>query len=256
MSTLHRTKDAQWESLFALPDKPALPLQQRLRLSVVQAILDGRLPVGALLPSSRELAKVLGLSRNTVTAAYAQLMDDGFIESRPRSGVFVTQNSHAPQPKDTVGDTEPAHAHADLSKAPPDWSTRVLRSLADQRTLAKPDQWRRYAYPFVYGTYDPQLFPSEAFRECCVHSLARSHLPHWTPDFELSDVPELIEQIRLRLLPKRGVFALPEEILITVGAQHAYYLLAEALFDETQRVGLEEPGHPHARNSFALRHPR
>lgn len=89
-----------------------------------------------------------------------------------------------------------------------------------------------------------------------MHSLARSHLPHWTPDFELSDVPELIEQIRLRLLPKRGVFALPEEILITVGAQHAYYLLAEALFDETQRVGLEEPGHPHARNSFALRHPR
>ena len=79
MSTLHRTKDAQWESLFALPDKPALPLQQRLRLSVVQAILDGRLPVGALLPSSRELAKVLGLSRNTVTAAYAQLMDDGLI---------------------------------------------------------------------------------------------------------------------------------------------------------------------------------
>ena len=145
MSTLHRTKDAQWESLFALPDKPALPLQQRLRLSVVQAILDGRLPVGALLPSSRELAKVLGLSRNTVTAAYAQLMDDGFIESRPRSGVFVTQNSHAPQPKDSAGDTEPAHTQADASKAPPDWSTRVLRSLADQRTLAKPDQWRRYA---------------------------------------------------------------------------------------------------------------
>lgn len=256
MSTLHRTKDAQWESLFALPEKPALPLQQRLRLSVVQAILDGRLPVGALLPSSRELAKVLGLSRNTVTAAYAQLMDDGFIESRPRSGVFVTQNTHAPQAMDTGRETGPPQAQAVASKAPPDWSTRVLRSLADQRTLAKPDQWRKYAYPFVYGTYDPQLFPSEAFRECCVHSLARSHLPHWTPDFELSDVPELIEQIRLRLLPKRGVFALPEEILITVGAQHAYYLLAEALFDETQRVGIEEPGHPHARNSFALRHPR
>ena len=42
-----RTKGAQWETLFALPDKPALPLQQRLRLSVVQAILDRRLPAGA-----------------------------------------------------------------------------------------------------------------------------------------------------------------------------------------------------------------
>ena len=262
MTQRQRTKDAQWESLFTLPDKPALPLQQRLRLSVVQAILDGRLPAGALLPSSRELAQVLGLSRNTVTAAYAHLMDDGFIESRPRSGVFVSDNAQAAASKPLAlgagrgTDAAQAKAQALAVAAQPDWQSRVLRSLSDQRTLAKPDQWRRYAYPFVYGTYDPQLFPSEAFRECCVHSLARAHLPHWTPDFELSDVPELVEQIRLRLLPKRGVFALPEEILITVGAQHAYYLLAEGLFDENQRVGLEEPGHPHARNSFALRHPQ
>jgi GntR family transcriptional regulator/MocR family aminotransferase len=256
MTKFHRTKDAQWESLFALPDQPALPLQQRLRLSVVQAILDGRLPVGALLPSSRELANVLGLSRNTVTAAYTHLIDDGFIESRPRSGVFVTNKKHAAKTQDRPPEQALTLAGSATVSQPPDWATRVLRSLADQRTLAKPDQWRNYAYPFVYGTFDPLLFPSESFRECCVHSLARAHLPHWTPDFELSDVPELIEQIRLRLLPKRGVFALPEEIIITVGAQHAYYLLAEALFDATKRVGLEEPGHPHARNSFALRQPQ
>ena len=71
----------------------------------------------------------------------------------------------------------------------------------------------------MYGSYDPQLFPTEAFRECCVHSLARSHLPHWTPDFEVNDVPDLIQQIRLRLLPKRGVFALQVEILITPSHQ-------------------------------------
>ena len=86
--------------------------------------------------------------------------------------------------------------------------------------------------------------------------MARSQLPHWTPDFETDDVPELIEQIRTRLLPKRGVFALKEEMLVTLGAQHAYYLLAETLFDTHSRVGLEEPGHPHARNSFAMRNPR
>ena len=261
----HRTKGAQWETLFALPDQPALPLQQRLRLSVVQAILDRRLPAGAPLPSSRELANLLGLSRNTVTAAYTQLMDDGFLESRPRSGVFVAQSPGGLDMPQGVASGAPVRAGTDPSapahrpgpeRAQPDWGTRVLRSLVAQRTLAKPDQWRQYRYPFVYGTYDPLLFPSEAFRECCVHSLARSHLPQWTPDFELSDVPEVIEQIRLRLLPKRGVFALPEEILITVGAQHAYYLLAEALFDAQQRVGLEEPGHPHARNSFALRAPQ
>jgi GntR family transcriptional regulator/MocR family aminotransferase len=239
----------QWAQLFVLAEQPALPLQGRLRFAIVQAILDGRLASGAALPSSRELSVLLGLSRNTVTSAYLQLMDEGFLEARPRSGVFVAPNArplsaaHAEPPIGTV-------------RQMPDWSARVLRSLVDLPTLSKPEQWRDYPYPFVYGTYDPQLFPTEDFRECCVRSLARSQLSHWTPDFETDDVPDLIEQIRTRLLPKRGVFALKEEIIVTIGAQHAYYLLADALFDERTRVGLEEPGHPHARNSFALRKPK
>ena len=68
-----------------------LPLQGRLRLAIVQAVLDGRLAPGAPLPSSRELARLLGLSRNTVTSAYLQLIDEDFLESRPRSGVYVAR---------------------------------------------------------------------------------------------------------------------------------------------------------------------
>ena len=245
-------RSTQWAQLFVLPDQLGLPLQGRLRAAVVQTILDGRLAPGAPLPSSRELAALLGLSRNTVTSAYLQLMDEGFLEARPRSGVFVAHNA---QPVAAMT-AEPLVSRYGQSGQPPEWSTRVLRTLRDRPTLAKPDQWRDYPYPFVYGTYDPQLFPTEDFRECCARSLARSRLPHWTPDFETDDVPDLTEQIRTRLLPKRGVFALKDEILVTVGAQHAYYLLAEALFDERKRVGLEEPGHPHARSSFSLRSPK
>lgn len=242
----------QWAQLFALPDQPALPLQARLRLAVVQAILDGRLGAGAALPSSRELAGLLGLSRNTVTSSYLQLMDEGFLEARPRSGVFVAPNARPA----AAAHAEPLIGSSGQAGRQPAWDRRVLRSLIGRPTLAKPERWRDFSYPFVYGTYDPQLFPTEDFRECCARSLARSQLPHWTPDFETDDVPDLIEQIRTRLLPKRGVFALPGEILVTIGAQHAYYLLAEALFDESTRVGLEEPGHPHARNSFSMRRPR
>lgn len=83
----------QWATLFTLPDQPSLPLQARLRLAVVQAILDERLSPGAPLPSSRELATQLGMSRNTVTSSYLQLMDEGFLEARPRSGVFVATNA-------------------------------------------------------------------------------------------------------------------------------------------------------------------
>lgn len=236
----------QWTQLFELPKQSALPLQGQVRLAVVQSILDGRLSVGAALPSSRELAAVLGLSRNTITSAYLQLMDEGFLEARPRSGVFVAPNAR-PQSAAHANPLPTGHSR------PPDWSSRVLRSHSELPTLSKPKQWSTYPYPFIYGTYDPQLFPTEDFRECCVRSLARSQLPHWTPDLETEDVAELIEQIRTRLLPKRGVFARHEEIMITVGTQHAYSLLTEALFDEATVVGLEEPGHPHARNSFSMR---
>jgi GntR family transcriptional regulator / MocR family aminotransferase len=245
------SRSTQWSQLFALPESSALPLQARLRLTIVRTILDGRLDPGAALPSSRELAFLLGLSRNTVTAAYLQLCDEGFLQSRARSGVFVADGARNVQ-------VHPSHSSpvaTGTAGQPPVWAERVLRSQVGRPTLVKPEQWAAYPYPFVYGTYDPQLFPSEDFRECCARTLARSQLPHWTPDLETDDVPELVEQIRTRLLPKRGVFALKEEVLVTLGAQHAYYLLAETLFGTHTRVGLEEPGHPHARNSFAMRDP-
>jgi GntR family transcriptional regulator/MocR family aminotransferase len=243
-----------WAQLFELTGNTGLPLQTRLRLKVVQAILDGHLAVGAALPSSRDLAQVLSLSRNTVTAVYQQLVDEGYLESRPRAGVFVSAQARPSAMVDLQRIKDPFTRDGDdAGAALPQWSPRVLRSLRQQPTLSKPEKWREFPYPFVYGTHDAQLFPTEDFRECCVRTLARSQLPNWTPDFETDDVPDLLEQIRTRLLPKRGVFAQPDEILITVGAQHAFYLVAEALFDKQTRVGFEEPGYPHARNAFSLR---
>ena len=59
----------QWARLFALPEQPGLPLKDRLRLALVQPILEGRLPPGAAMPPSRELSRLLEVSRNTVVAA-------------------------------------------------------------------------------------------------------------------------------------------------------------------------------------------
>lgn len=243
-----KIRDTLWSRLFDLPRDSALPLQLQLRSVVVQAILGGRLAPGAALPSSRDLAQMLSLSRNTVSASYQQLVDEGFLEAKPRHGVFVSRT-----PRQLIPDA--AANGAEAGHLPPSWTKRMVRTLSQLPTLSKPEAWRNYPYPFIYGTYDAQLFPTEDFRECCVRSLARSQLPQWTPDFETDDVADLIEQIRLRLLPKRGVFALKEEILVTVGAQQAFHLLAELLFDRYTRLGFEEPGYPHARNTFSLREP-
>jgi GntR family transcriptional regulator / MocR family aminotransferase len=250
--TVRNARHTLWARIFELPDDAALPLQARLRAALVREILAGHLAEGKALPSSRDLAQLTQLSRNTVTAAYRQLVDEGYLVSRPRSGITVAAGA-----RQAVAAMAPA-APLDSARAAqaPDWSQRVLRSLRNQPTLSKPERWTEYPYPFIYGRHDPQLFPIEDFRECCTRSLVRARLEQWTPDFETDDVPDLIEQIRQRVLPKRGVFALAEEIVITVGAQQAFHLLAEALFDERTRIGFEEPGYPHARNSFALRQPQ
>ncbi len=250
---MRSAKQTLWKQLFELPDEPALPLQARLRTAVVREILNGRLAEGTVLPSSRDLALLIGLSRNTVTAAYCQLVDENFLVARPRIGIFVAAGARqavAGEP----GSSAPPPSTRD--NATPDWKARVLRSLSGRPTLSKPERWAEYPYPFVYGRLDPQLFPMEEFRECCTRSLTRARLDQWASDFETDEVPELIEQIRLRVLPKRGVFALPEEIVVTVGAQQAFHLLAEALVDQRTRLGVEEPGYPHARNCFALREPQ
>ncbi|MDB5731269.1 MAG: h16, partial [Variovorax sp.] len=67
------------------------------------------------------------------------------------------------------------------------------------------------------------------------------------------DDESLVQQIRTRVLPRRGVWASADEIVVTVGAQHALYMIADLLVREGTRVGIEEPGYPDARNIFASR---
>jgi GntR family transcriptional regulator/MocR family aminotransferase len=251
------TSTPQWAQLFRMPDRTSgLSLQAGLRGCIVQAILTGKLTPGTALPSSRDIAQLLVLSRNTVTAAYQQLKDDGYLETRLRSGVFVALNARPLMVDLALASNDPFRGPQTRAEVVPDWRARVLRSHSQDRSLTKPARWQDYPYPFVYGASDDKNFPIDSFRECCALTISRAQLPEWTHDLESADVAHLIAQIRQRLLPARGVFAVPEEILITSGSQQAYSLLAEALFDASTRVGLEEPGHPHARNSMAARAPR
>lgn len=72
-------------------------LQQQIQSLVAEGILSGRLRSGEKLPSTRRLARHLGISRITVTLAYTELQADDYIVSKGRSGYYVSQN--APQPR-------------------------------------------------------------------------------------------------------------------------------------------------------------
>ncbi|MGI9437459.1 MAG: PLP-dependent aminotransferase family protein, partial [Geminicoccaceae bacterium] len=240
-----RIDQASWDRLFVRTAASGRPLQARLREMVVSAISEGWLGADTPLPSSRQLARNLGVARNTVLLAYQQLVDEDVLEARERSGYFVRAG----------GRTRPCHEH--LSRPPltgtVDWSTRLAIHPGNQQNIAKPADWLNFPYPFIYGQVDPTLFPINDWRECARQALSALEIRGWAADLVDGDDPELVEQIRTRILPRRGIWAASDEIMITLGAQQALFLLAELLVSPGMAVGVEEPGYPDARNIFSLK---
>ena len=244
-----RDNQPMWNQLFQLSFRSKISLQAQIREMLVGAILDGHLPGGTALPSTRTLAAELGVARNTVALAYELLVNEGYLCTRSRSGHFVHPQM-APQrpalPRRAAG----AAAH-DVA-----WTPRLAGSVSAQRNIVKPADWQRYPYPFIYGQVDPALLPIAGWRECSLQAMSAAEIRTWAGDRIDADDPLLIEQIQTRLLTRRGVFVTPEEILVTVGAQHALFLLATLLVNDATCVGVEDPGYPDARNIFASRTPR
>lgn len=239
-----------WGQLFSLDIGDGTSLQVQIRRGFVAAILDRRLPEGTKLPSSRVLARQLDVARNTVSAAYRQLADDGFITARPRSGYVVTfgastkRAAPGPAQKPIVEGGAPSDPH---------WSTRIGSRYSTMRNISKPHDWYRYPFQFIYGQPDPVLFPTSDWRECSRAALAVLAIRDWSSDMIDGDDAALVEQIQRRMLPQRGIFATTDQIMVTVGTQHALYMLAELLVSARSVVGIEEPGYPDARNIFSLR---
>jgi GntR family transcriptional regulator/MocR family aminotransferase len=235
-----------WAQLLRRVPHGGISLQAQIRQMLVSAVLDGQLPVGAPIPSSRELADQLGVARNTVVLAYQQLVDEGLLVARQRSGFYVNPDAVSGRVKRVA--SEPRQAHATI-----DWARRFRFVPSAQRNIVKCSDWQKYPYPFLYGQFDPSLFPTADWRECCLKSLSVLDIREWAPDLILRDDSSLIQQVQSRVLPRRGVFANPDEIVVTVGAQQALYLLADLLMTRDTVVGMEDPGYPDARNAFASR---
>ncbi len=242
------SSNLQWLTLFDRVSDSSLSLQSRIRKMLVSAILSGHLPPGAPAPSSRHLSDSLGIARNTVVFAYQQLVAEGYLVSRERSGHFIADDvlrNHVP----TQAQDEPRpRQHTEAS-----WQRRMVFHPSRQRNIVKPENWQSMPYPFVYAQFNPSQFPTAEWRECCTRALSVLDIRSWAPDLITNDDPALIEEIRSQVLPRRGVWAEADEIVVTVGAQHALYLLGDLLIDDHTVVGMEDPGYPDARNTFAHR---
>ncbi|SDE59460.1 PLP-dependent aminotransferase family protein [Kordiimonas lacus] len=189
------------------------PLNEQLMLLLQDAILNGHLHAGDRLPASRAMASRLALSRNTVLAAYDQLMAEGYLESRVGAGTFVS--SDLPDHYLTVGNGANQKA-----AAPPE---RTIRPLSGMPAL---DQ-----FPFALWA----RIAGRVWRHASEQQLQHNDPAGYRP---------LRQAIADYLQAARGVVADADQIMITSGLQQGLKFVAESVVPHDHTLILEDPGYP------------
>ncbi|MDB6177315.1 PLP-dependent aminotransferase family protein [Paracoccus sp. Z330] len=224
-----------------MPAKSDATLQQQIQQIVAEAIVSGRCAPGEKMPSSRRLAQHLGVSRITVTLGYTELVANEYLVSRDRSGYFVADT--AP--------TRPVFADQTvIDSGGVDWNSKLARPSRLREDILRPPNWQDYKYPFIYGQSDPDLFDHGNWRNCALRAVGRRDFDSLAQDHYQNDDPMLVEFILRHILPRRGIRANPDEILITLGAQNALWMIAQLLLSEGQKAIVENPCFPGLRKIF------
>jgi GntR family transcriptional regulator / MocR family aminotransferase len=208
--------------------RAAAPLAAQISTQVREAVTAGVLGAGERLPSTRDLAGVLGVSRTVVTTAYAQLFAEGWLEGRHGSGTYVadvaTGMSAAP-------DREARNVHA------PSYVWDGAPDMAALDGQARDVIELRPGIPWAAGV-EPAVW-RRAWRS------AGAHPPSFWPDPH--GLPELRAELAAYLRRSRGLGISPANVLVTRGVSAGLTLLAAALVRPGEAVGVEEPGYPAAR---------
>jgi len=218
---------------FVLPPAGRGTLQQRIRQMVTEGVLSGRFRAGQKMPSSRGLAEHLGISRITVTLAYAELVSADYLMARGRSGYFISENApRAPE----------LPARAPRAEGV-DFARLTGERFSGLATVKRPLDWENYPYPFIYGQADASLFDHQNWRLCALRALGRKDFAALTSDMYDRDDPLLIEHLLRSILPRRGIAAREDEVLLTLGAQNALWITVATLLGPGRRAVVENPGY-------------
>jgi len=196
------------------------PLYRRLAVALQQLLENGELRVGVALPPERRLAATLALSRNTVSAAYAELRKNGWVDTRRGSSTTVTSSRYSP-----VG----AHVANGLFAT-------LLRDHPNviDLTIAVPG-----AAPIVT---DVLANPGAHIENPAALTAGHGYRPRG--NLELRETLSAI-------ITTNGLATSPDELLITTGAQQGISLVARALLRSGDLVGIEEVSFPGAIDAIA-----
>lgn len=207
----------------ALDKKHPNPLYVQLYEQIKRDIMDGTIHTGTKLPSIRHLAQHLHISRNTVETAYQQLLAEGYIISKPKSGMYVNELELDIIRRKTVPSPDLQETSCPAS------SNDVI--------------------DFEYGSVDMSSFPMKLWRKYSNQAYKQemkeaASYGHHKGEYVLR------QEIADYLYQARGVYCSPEQIIITSGTQHSLNLLCETIFKDYDHFAIENPGYDRARYVF------
>lgn len=209
------------------------PLYEQIYLHLKREILSGKLKTGEKLPSTRNLASHLQVSRNTVDMAYSQLLSEGYIDARPKKGHFVNELDHLYLSGDT------------LENAPLTTGS-IPSSLEKMRTPS----------PALMYDFSPYAIDSSHFPYGIWQRLMKNALDQGASCLILGD-NQGDENFRLAikhyLEQSRGVNCNPEQIIVGAGADYLLQLLSQ-LFTQNDIIAMEDPSYTQANLIFHSMH--
>ena len=223
---------------FFLDNTTPGTLQTRVQQMIASGILSGRFEQGEKLPSTRKLAEYLGVSRITVSLAFTELQSNDYLISKDRSGFYVSKNAPTP----------PSFSEKIGGRDTVDWSKMIGQRFSIENWPAKPQNWSSFPFPFIYGQTDPSLFDHSNWRQCALMALGAKDFSSLTSDYYDQDDIELIEFILRHSLPRRGITASTDQVLVTMGAQNALWLATQVLLNQRRTAAIENPSYPPLRD--------
>ena len=217
--------------IISLDRKSNIGLQEQLFTQIREQILDGRLKGGAGLPSSRNLAQQLAISRNSVTFTYERLINEGYLIARPMVGTYVAT-------------TLPELSPAAPSDSPPKIADGPIREkLAPAAFRGRPHSIlnnSRIPIDFWPQRTDPRAFPLKAWRRLVLHSLATAG-HNLTEYGDPCGLAALRTAIADHVAGSRGIYIRPEQVVIVAGAQLALNLAVRVLVRPGDSIVVENP---------------
>ncbi|MGO4210469.1 PLP-dependent aminotransferase family protein [Terriglobus sp. 2YAB30_2] len=207
------------------------PLSRQIYHGLRDAVLAGKLRSGERLPSTRELAEQLHVSRTVVLLAYDQLLAEGYVAGRRGAGTYVTDALNLRAVQERMHTTR--FRMSRFGKLVE--QTAAELGAADRRP-------RPLRYDFVYGRSNIDLFPFEAWRRMLLRS-ARKAPVHELDYGSAAGSPELQEAIAAHLKRSRGVVCDASQVLIVNGSAQALDLIIRVLVEPEDSVAIEDPGY-------------